>query len=100
MIQMPQGWTQDEERRIRDVLHRRRLPDFFRSYSIEFGQDWAGDPAVTVWLLPDVTRAGWPDEVEAVHRFLHDLRQELVELGLSHWPYVRLGAGLSSATAP
>jgi hypothetical protein len=89
MIQMPLAWTMEEERRIRDVVERRELPGFFRGYDVEFGQDWAGDPAVTVWLEVDGGRASSTEDMQAVHRFVQDTGAELVELGLSHWPYVR-----------
>lgn len=92
MIQMPRAWTEQEEQRIRDVVERRALPKFFRGYDVEFGADWAGDPAVTVWLLVDTERATTPDEMDAIHGFVQHTGRELVELGLSHWPYVRFRA--------
>lgn len=92
MIQMPRAWTEQEEQCIRDVVERRPLPAFFRGYDVEFGSDWAGDPAVTVWLIVDVERATPPDEMEEINHFVRITSEELVELGLSHWPYVRFRA--------
>lgn len=92
MIQMPQAWTEHEARRIHEVVERRPLPGFFTGYDVEFGTDWAGDPAVTVWLKVDTARATSPDEMDAIHRFVQETSKELVELGLSHWPYVRFRA--------
>lgn len=99
MIRMPTAWIDDEARRIREVVESRSLPGFFHGYDIEFGEDWAGDPAATVWLHVDTARSTSPDEFEVIHRFIQDTGRDLVALDLVHRPYVRFQVRQKAATA-
>ena len=83
----------EEERRIREIVERRPLPRFFDGYDIEFGQDWSGDPSVTIWLEVDVRLATNADENDAVNLYVRETEHELVGLRLSHWPFIRFRVG-------
>lgn len=81
----------EEERLIREVVARHALPKHIKNFIIEFGEDWSGDPSVTLALIVDDDEALSAD-LTAVNAFVRTLLDELLELRLPHWPFVQLRA--------
>ncbi len=89
MNDLANGDITEEDRRIRQVLSRRRLPELIRDFKIEFGTDLTGDPAVTIWLIVDDDPNPTKRVLDETTRFVRETESELMELGLRHWPYIR-----------
>ena len=81
--------TTDEERIVRDILQKRPLPETVRSFAVEFGEDFTGDPAVTIWLIVDDNPNPPKRALDRVVRFVRETEDDLLNAGLRHWPYVR-----------
>ncbi len=81
----------DDEDRIRAVIAKRKLPESVNGFSIEFGTDSTGDPAVTVWL----TVEGDPNPprrvLDQTTKFVRETERDLMDLGLRHGPCARGG---------
>ena len=88
----------EEERHIREVVERRPLPPHIKSFAIEFGEDWSGDPAVTIALIVENDQALSAD-MTAVSAFTRKLTDELIALPLTHWPFVQLRKDVAPAKA-
>ena len=80
----------EEKRLIHEVVARRPLPKNVDAFEIEFGEDWTGDPAVTIWLSMARREAQRSDAYQELGAFIQATEHELVALGLPHWPFVRV----------
>ena len=69
-----------------------RLPDFFRGYAIQTGEDSTGDPALYLRILVTPTQGPANDaKVGKWNDFAALVRESLLQLRLQRWPYVQLG---------
>ena len=89
MSELAGAGTLDEAKRIDDVIRKRKLPPSVRDFRIEFGADSTGDPAVTIWLVVDDDSNPSKHVLNKVTQFVRDIENDLMDLGLRHWPYVR-----------
>src|SRR5258708_6870971 len=78
-----------EVKRIRDLVRENAIPEGFRTFELEFGEDSTGDPAVWVWFSID---ADYPTDADSIHT-LTRLRQRvssaLLRAQTRRIPYVR-----------
>jgi hypothetical protein len=89
MSDLTNAATLDEAKKIREVILKRPLPESVRSFRMDFGTDSTGDPAVTIWLIVDDDPNPPKRTLDQVSRFVRETENDLMDLGLRHWPYIR-----------
>ena len=89
MSDLANAATVDEAQKIHGIMGKRKLPPSVRDFRIEFGADSTGDPAVTIWLIVDDDPNPSKQVLDKVTQFVRAIEDDLMDLRLRHWPYVR-----------
>lgn len=89
MSELVDAGTAEEANRISQIIKQRPLPESVRSFRIEFGTDSTGDPAVTIWFIVDDDPNPSKRVLDQTTRFVRETENELMDLELRHWPYIR-----------
>jgi hypothetical protein len=79
---------EEEQRTIETIVKARPWPAAVKGFEVAFGVDSTGDPAVRIWLDVDDDINPPDDKIKELSRFDLALESDLIEAGLSHWPYV------------
>ena len=93
--------TDEDVRRVEDVVRKHPLPDYITGFDVEFGE-FDGDPAM--WVRFKMRDSGPPSaaRIEELRSHFNEMnalamavRMDLLRLGLDHWPYIRFTSALS-----
>jgi len=80
----------EDEKRIRSIIARRKLPKGILSWDAEFGEDSTGDPAVWVWFhfkdRPGIAKT----KVHQLADFTQRITFDILDAKIREWPYVGL----------
>jgi hypothetical protein len=88
-IGMTRSPTQAERRRIQEIIDsHKRLPEI-RDIKFEFGEDWAGYPAVYIKIFVPKDLLPTKNNIERLNSFTKILLDEIIEADLGYWPYSR-----------
>ncbi len=89
MSDLTDAGTLAEAQKVRQVIQKRPLPASVQNFKLEFGTDSTGDPAVTIWLVIDDDPNPSKQILDEVTRYVGETENDLIDLGLRHWPYIR-----------
>lgn len=65
------------------------FPHGIEGYDVQFGEDSTGDASVWVSFIIPENHAPPPERIKALRKFAEEIRAELLDAHLSHWPYVQ-----------
>ncbi|QJE02522.1 hypothetical protein HH212_22935 [Massilia forsythiae] len=82
----------DDEKIIREVIERIEWPDDIHGYDLEFTPDWSGAPSVYINLHIDDDYHPSKDKIGRLSRVRREIADELLDMGLDYFPYVKLVA--------
>jgi hypothetical protein len=83
------GAAGDEATRIHDVVRENAVPEGFRTFDLEFGEDATGDPAVWIWLAIDPKYPTEKENIQALSRVRRRVKSALLRARIGRIPYVR-----------
>jgi len=83
--------TEAERHQVQQIVSRHEAdrPDGVCRVEVEFGEDWTGYPAAYIHLFVDKTLEPTADKIDELNRFVKVLHDEIIDAGVSFWPYSR-----------
>jgi hypothetical protein len=82
--------TEAERRRIQDIIDRyHERPAEVRDIKFDFGEDWAGYPAVYIKIFVSKDLEPTKENIETLNNFTKVLLDQIIDAELGYWPYAR-----------
>lgn len=94
--------SEDEAALVRDLVKKQKFPPAVKKgrFTIEFGEDSTGEPAVWIWFLVDDDLNPTKQKISELNHFANTVRSALLRAKMPYWPYVEFRAADADQLAP